>query len=489
MAGALNKLNIVDKVVGYISPSSGLRRMGLRLSYNAAIKRSFEAATKGRRGKSFKAADNNGPNVTVGMALSTLRARSRHLINNNGWAKRAQGVICSNVIGEGIRPAPAGTKNQAKRLKSFWKEWAESTDCDWYGKMTFYGLQELIMREIVEAGDCLIIRRRVSKRIPIQLQVLQGDQLDHSVNSVNDKGFARLGVQYNSEGKITGYWVWSQHPSDMAVSLKLESEFIPAEDVIHPFEVLRAGQSRGLPMGVAGFMKLSDFSDYEDAQLMRQKVAAAFAAFITNTGETPQELEDPFDHIEPGIIQRLHSEEQITFSSPPPASNYDEYSRKILQGIASAYEITYEQLTMDYSNVNFTSGRMAKIDASGRVRKLQYNMIVPQVCVPVWNWFMNALIVSGLQSVYIPCGATDWTAPRVQQLDPVKETNARIMQLKAGLTTWSEVVREDGRDPVEFIEEYKADKEMIEEAGITFDSIITDTNYNDEENNNIKKNK
>ncbi|MDR2004152.1 MAG: phage portal protein [Prevotella sp.] len=219
-----------------------------------------------------------------------------------------------------------------------------------------------------------------------------------------------------------------------------------------------------------------DFTDYEDAQLMRQKVAAAFAAFISNTSETVKEMEDPFDHIEPGIVQRLGPDEQITFSSPPPASNYDEYSRKILQGIASAYEITYEQLTMDYSNVNFTSGRMAKIDASGRVRKLQYNMIVPQVCVPVWNWFMNALIIAGLQTSYIQCGATDWTAPRVQQLDPVKETNAIVAQLKAGLTTLSETLREQGYDPMEHFEEYKGDKEMLEALGIKLDSIATGSN-------------
>ncbi|MDR2004177.1 MAG: phage portal protein [Prevotella sp.] len=263
MAEDLNKLNIYDKVLGYFSPKAGLSRLGLRSAYNLAVKRSYEAATKGRRGKSFKGADDRGPNITLAIALTTLRQRSRHLINNNGWAKRAQGVICANVIGEGIRPAPVGTRNQVKRIKTFWKEWAESTACDWYGKNTFYGLQELIMREIVEAGDCLVIRRRVNSRIPIQLQVLQGDQLDHSVNSINEKGFARLGVQYNSEGKIIGYWCWTQHPNDMMVNYKLQSEFISAEDVIHPFEILRAGQSRGLPMGVAGFMKLSDFSDYE----------------------------------------------------------------------------------------------------------------------------------------------------------------------------------------------------------------------------------
>jgi len=65
----------------------------------------------------------------------------------------------------------------------------------------------------------------------------------------------------------------------------------------------------------------------------------------------------------------------------------------------------------------------------------------------------------------------DWTAPRIAPLDYVKETNARIAAISAGLTTWSEVVREDGRDPVEFLEEYKNDIEELKKAGVNFTSV------------------
>jgi len=184
-----------------------------------------------------------------------------------------------------------------------------------------------------------------------------------------------------------------------------------------------------------------------------------------------QSEEDKLEDLEPGIINYLHEEEQVTFSSPPKADGYSEYSTKILQGIAAAYGITYEMLTMDYGNVNFTSGRMAKIDVSPRFRKWQYNMIVPMVCVPVWNWFMSAVILSGQSTTFIPCEANNWTAPRVQQLDPVKETNARVLQIQAGLSTLSECIREDGRDPEEFFEEYKNDMDKLKELGINISSI------------------
>lgn len=464
------KLNLLDRTVAWINPREGMRRLQAR--------RSYEAAQYGRRNKSMKGATSNGPNVEIGVALQTLRNRSRSFVRNNGWAKRALGVIVTNTVGEGIRPAPtSGTRNQIKKIKQVWKHWAESTECDWDGNNTFYGLQQLIMSEISESGDCLIIRRRVKPTrfnpIPIKIQVLEGDQLDHQKNFINAEGYCRLGVQFNKEGLKTGYWVWSSNPNDMAVNWTgIQSELISIDDVLQPFEVLRAGQVRGVPSGVSAFMKMSDFSDYEDAQLMRQKVAAAFAAFVRNHEFKTGEDQELTEHIEPGIIQYLQQEEEITFSSPPPADGYGEYSKKILQGIAAGYEITYEMLTMDYSNVNFTSGRMAKIDVSGRFRKLQYNLMVPQVCVPIWRWFMDSLVMVGLTGVYVDCDASDWTAPRVQQLDPVKETNARIAQISAGITTWSEIVREDGRDPDEFLEEVKLERKKMADAGINFTSVV-----------------
>lgn len=92
--------------------------------------------------------------------------------------------------------------------------------------------------------------------------------------------------------------------------------------------------------------------------------------------------------------------------------------------MAAGYGITYEMLTMDYSRVNFTSGRMAKIDVTANFKSWQYFMIVPQICAPVWNWFISACMIKGELSSYI---SADWTAPRVQQLDPQRETAAQLI--------------------------------------------------------------
>lgn len=461
-----DKKNILDNIIGFFSPSLGVKRQMWR--------RSYEAASHSGRNSSMMHAGNNGPNTEIGNALETLRNRSRMFVRNNGWAARAITAIVNNTVGEGIRPAPTGNLSNVKNIKKVWDDWAGSTECDYYGKSTFYGLQNIIMREIAEAGDCIILRRRVNAPIPIKLQVLEPDQLDITKNSINEMGFARLGVQFNKLGMKIGYWVFPYHPNDYnGMDISLQSVFISNDDVLHPFEILRAGQVRGVPQGTAAFMKLSDFSDYEDAQLILQKAASCSVAFVR--GSIPQTGDDDnnerVEHLTPGMVKYLGENEEVTFNNPSSPGGYGEYSKKILQGIAAAYSITYEMLTMDYSNVNFTSGRMAKIDVSSHFRDLQYNMLVPQLCVPVWNWFMNAAVISGLIKKPISCSAEDWTAPRVQQLDPVKETNARVLQIQSGLSTLSECIREDGRDPDEFFDEYAQDMERLKKLGINLSSV------------------
>ena len=482
------RMNFLDTVISYVNPKEGLRRAVKREQV-----RSYEAASHGRRTKMFDHSTATGPNLEISTALSTLRNRSRGMTRNNPWAKRAISAIVGNVVGEGIRPAPMGTRNQVKKAKTLWKNWAESTACDWYGKSTFYGLQAIIMHEIAEGGDVVVIRRRVQPTaenpIPIKLQVLEGDQLDHfkDFGSYNNNSYCRMGVQFTKDGILEGYWIFENHPTDGTNFYnQISSVFVPKEDCIHIYEVLRSGQVRGIPTGVAAFIKLGDFSDYEDAQLLRQKIASCFVAFVSGDDETTT---DPLERLEPGIIEHLKAGETITFGNPPPAENYSEYSKKILQGIAAAYGITYEMLTMDYSNVNFSSGRMAKIDVSRSFRNLQYNMLVPQLCVPVWDWFMGAAIMAGQTSVKVICSCTDWTAPRVQQLDPTKETAARVLQIQAGLTTISECLREDGRDPEEFFEEYAQDLERLKGLGITVSSIVLPTIIEEPQQNNSNGNK
>jgi lambda family phage portal protein len=426
----------------------------------------YDAAKKGRRTKGWQAT-NASANIETALSLDTLRARSRELIRNNPYAKRAVQSISTNTTGNGIRPVPKNQKDgPASKLKGLWEDWAESTDCDFDGQGNFYSLQRLAMRCIAESGEVLIRKRRdASLDIPMQIQILEPDFLDHTKNSVifpaGNMGteYSIQGVQFDKRGKKLGYWLYDIHPGEGGF---LKSNFVPASEVLHVYYKERPGQVRGVPFNASAALSLYDFDEYEQAQLIRQKVAACFSVFVTDTdlnittppgGVAP--TTQPREKVEPGIIEHLPAGKSVTMANPPGVTNYDEYATSILRKIAAGNSVSYEVLTGDYSNVNFSSGRMGWIEFHRLITEWQNLMLVPMMLDPIWGWFCEAVVIAGKHNNKKV--KAKWTPPRREMIDPVKETNALMLLVRNGFESWSSTVSSLGKNPEEVLQEITDD--------------------------------
>jgi lambda family phage portal protein len=446
--------NYLDNIIRLVSPKAALQREQYRRALDMV--RKYDAASLGRRTDGWHATGTDA-NQEIRGSLHRLVDRSRELGRNNPYAKKAINVIANNTIGTGIRATPiAEGKAQLKKAKSEWKKWSESTKCDFDGRRTFYGIQRMAMRSIAEGGEVLIrIRWAPKERIPIQLQLLEGDFLDMSKDLYVLQGGGRIinGVEFDENGRRVAYWLYEDHPGSSYGNLV--SNRIPADEIIHVYEELRVGQVRGVPFGVSAMMRLRDFDLYEDAQLLRQQIAACFSVFVTdiNAVATPSSVKPELtEKVEPGIIQRLAAGEQVSFASPPGAEGYSDYSRNVLQAIAAGYGIPYEALTGNLKDVNFSSGRMGWLEFARQVQDWQENMLIPQLCQPIWDAFLRA---GDLRGVTREDWAVTWTAPRREMIDPLKETEAIQMQVENGLIDWGEAVRQQGYDPDEVMEAIK----------------------------------
>lgn len=467
-------MNTVDKFIGIFSPRTAFNRARYRLATDAVTdsQRKFDAAAKSRRTNGWVPSAGSPNMLTLGV-LSTIRNRSRDLTINNPYAKRAIQAIKNNVVGTGIRPTPSGSEAEIRKVKEAWWKWAETKQCDWNGKETFYGLQKLVISTVVQDGEVIVRKRRSSdSRFPVKLQVCEADHIDDSKEApkTSGGGWIMQGVEYDSAGVITHYYLFDRHPSD---SLKLTSERVPASEVLHIFLQDRAGQVRGIPWFASVAIKMRDFDDFEDAQLMQQKIAACFAAFVTKedtnsvTGSTPTESETS-ERIEPGIIEHLQPGESVSFANPPSTAGQETFSKKVLQAIAAGYGITYESLTGDLSNVNFSSGRMGWLEMHRNIQEWQQRIMIPQFCDPVWEWFLQGAKMSGM--VKDDKIIADWTPPRREMIDPVKEINGLVTMINAGFDSWQDVVRQLGYDPDLVIEQLQADLKKFDAAGIKVSS-------------------
>jgi lambda family phage portal protein len=474
----------LDRALLHIAPRYGLSRLRAR-AIAETLTRHYDAAQGGRRTEGWRrsATDANG---AIAAALPVLRQHARDLVRNNPWARRGKRVVANSTVGWGILPKPIGDANAhaVKRARKLWAEWGETTQCDVEGQRNFSGLQRLVMETVAESGEA-IVRRYVTPgrglAIPLQLQVLEPDYLDttRDLIATADGGKILQGIEFDKRGRRVAYWLFPEHPgaSNQFGTSRLVgvSKRIPADEVIHVYYKDRPGQVRGVTWYAPVIVKLRDFDEYDDATLLRQKIAACFAAFVTDpdgaqvpVGDKSEEPNaDPLvETIEPGTVVHLPIGKSIEFARPPaaPEASFDE---RQLRAIAAGLGITYEDLTGDYSRVNFSSGRLGRIAHADNVHDWRWNMLIPMFCEPAWTWAMDTAYIAGLIADQ-PAAA--WTPPSVATIDPEKETRSDILRVRGGHATPDEIVREKGFDPDTFWQEYADNLERLDRLRIVLDS-------------------
>jgi lambda family phage portal protein len=327
--------------------------------------------------------------------LETLRSRSRDMVHKNPYAANIIDAIVSNCVGTGIKPqSKAKDAEFRKKVQELWLRWTDEADSS--GINDFYGLQALVCRSMVEGGECFVrLRNRKPEdgfSVPLQLQVLESERLDNKTNQTLANGnVIRNGIEFNRLGQREAFYLFREHPGEGSFG---ESVRVPANDVLHIYKPLRPGQIRGEPWLSTVLLKLYELDQYDDAELVRKKTAAMFAGFITRLdpeanimGESESnEHGVALSGLEPGTMQLLDPGEDIKFSEPSDVGgSYEAFMRQQLRAIAIGMGITYEQLTGDLTNVNYSSIRAGLIEFRRRCAMLQHNIMVFQFCRPVWN--------------------------------------------------------------------------------------------------------
>jgi lambda family phage portal protein len=415
--------------------------------------RAFESAKESRRTENWYTRS-GGPNADIRTAWRLLTSRHQDLVDSNPWANRAVRVITNNWVGDGIIGSPQGG---SRRYEQAWKDWSDSVECDYAGKLNWYGLQALIARTTAVRGSCLI-RRRVDERmadqglVGLRLQVMEPDMLDFSKD---DGSRIKFGQQYDQSGRLEGYWIRQTHPGETEWNgVKIQSTFVPAGEIIHTYEVNRPGQCIGVPFGSAVLLHLRDIDDIASAMLLKTKIAACFTAFVYSN--EPSDLASPTpltETLEPGAIEILPDGKQITFANPPQSPDYVSHQKHHLHAVAAGYGITYEALTGILSDVNFSSARMGWIEFHRNVAAWRWNITIPQVLDPVHRWFNDAARMAQVRGPR----RMIWTPPRRELVDPAKEINSLIAAVKAGFMSLSEVQRSLGFIPAEVMAELEQD--------------------------------
>ena len=453
----------------------------------------YDGVGSGRRALAWSVS-NPGAVAALLFTQHELRAKSRDLVRRNAWANSALESYVANAIGTGIKPqSMVQDATVRESIQALWRDW--TVDADAAGLTDFYGLQALACRAMLEGGEALVrLRyRRPEDGLPValQLQVLEAEHLPVTLNTTAENGnLIRAGIEFDRLGRRVAYHLYRSHPEDgmlapMSGDGGLTTVRVDGAEIIHLFRALRPGQIRGEPWLARALVKLNELDQYDDAELVRKKTAAMFAGFITRLspednlmGEgLPDASGAALAGLEPGTMQILEPGEDVKFSQPADVgASYAEFLRMQFRAVAAAMGITYEMLTGDLTQVNYSSIRAGLLEFRRRCEAIQHGVIVHQLCRPIWRAWMEQALLEGALALpqftekkrdYF---AAKWIPQGWQWVDPKKEFDAMLTAIRAGLLSRSEAISAFGYDAEDIDREIAADNQRADELGLVFDS-------------------
>lgn len=381
-----------------------------------------------------------------------------------------------------------------RQIQSEWRGYAEDPTfrCDAERQLPFAGLMGLLAREFVTIGEGLGVLRwmdRPGRPYATALHVVDADRLSNPHNRMDDE-FLAGGVERDEDGAPTAYYIRKAHPGDLYMRGAKATTWdrIPRWDdlgnaqrpkVLHVYDKKRPGQTRGVSRLVSTLVKLKMLSRYSEAEVKTAAINATIVgAIYTQMGAdyAAERLGDESAVPDWNVFnsQRADFYEQsarvmdenrfITLfptdrldlnTQPRQTAGYPAFQSAFLQAFYAALGISYEQGSMDWSKVNYSSARAALNEVWRGVARLRAILTWSAANLVYYAWLEEALDRGRIK---VPTGAVDfydapaawmraeWIGPARGYIDPVKEAQAAVLRMNAQISTLERESAEQGGD-------------------------------------------
>lgn len=428
--------------------------------------------------------------------LKRLRDRSRDLVRNNDYARSAQRAITNNVVGQGVSMQASVKMRRGNRMddqtnaaiEAAWSKWKRKQYCHTAGILSFHDIERQLIDAMPESGEIFVRKVRQAfggGRVPFALEIIEADRLDVDKNEMADKtgNEVRMGVERDDWGRPVAYHFKQDHPGDYpfgANAVANKTIRVPASDVIHLFRQERPGQTRGVPWIASAIMKMHHLQGYTEAEVIAARAEACRMGFITSPEDDALSdgQQDNLDvaNFEPGLIHRLLPGETFQDSKPNrPGGQFEPFVRAMLHSLAAGLGVSYATLSRDYSQANYSSGRLSLLDDRDNWRCLQA-WLIENFHRPVFEEWLDLAVLSGelrlngYEANPEPFRAVRWIPRGWQWVDPAKEMAAYKEAVRCGFTTMSDVIAQQGGDIEDVMQTRQRELELAEGMGLVFDT-------------------
>lgn len=460
-------------------------------------------------------------------------ARIRDLVANDGWASGAITRLCDNAIGAVFRPI-AKPDYQALRFFSgaafdaawanefgrwadaHWRSWADDPSrwCDAERRLTFAQVSFVAFRHLVVDGDALAVLRWLPERVSpgraryaTVVQLIDPDRLSNPRLQWDNRQL-RGGVEIDDNGAAIAFHIRRAHQLDWwAAADSVSWERIPRETdwgrpvVVHHFEHQRAGEHRGATGVLTPVVqRLKALVRYDGAELDAAIINAIFSAYIESPfdrqlvedalgGDDGHERLNAYQtgradwhgenrtRLAGAVVPIMFPGEKInTVSAARPTSNFADFESAVLRNVASGTGLSAQQVSNDWSDVNYSSARAAMIEFWKTLHRRRHDHGIGFAAPVRMAWLEEAMEVD---CPPLPAGAPDyldcraayarclWMGPGRGWVDPVAEKQGATIGLDAALSTLEhELADNAGLDWEEVLEQRAIELRTMKDLGV-----------------------
>lgn len=396
---------------------------------------------------------------------------------------------------------------------------------------TLTDMIRLSVGQFSAGGESIYIGKWLNKdrRRPFNtaIQAVAAARLSNPDNGP-DEQYLRRGVKKNFQGEAIGYYFRNTHPSESWIGRENWSwTYVEAEkpwgrrQVLHIIEQLEIDQTRGVADMVSALKHMRMTKNFSEVTLQNAVINASYAAAIESElppdvvygmmggADGPENMSLAIGAYAEILKAFLGGSNNIkidgakvpvlppgtklntkTFASPGGIGG--DFEASLERHIAAALGLSAAEFSRDWRSVSYSGGRLAQQQTASFV-KSQKKAVADRIGNFAYTLWLEEMIAKGLvplprgvdrEFFYMPlvkeaiCKAS-WIGAGFGQIDEVKETQAAIMKINAGLSTREVESAKLGTDMRDNFRQLERERRLAEKRGLVFGQDATRPGTND----------
>ncbi|MGG4096197.1 phage portal protein [Paenibacillus lautus] len=481
-------LNWLERSIATVSPQWAYKRMAWRSAVSA-----FDSGSTGRLNRNWNPGTEGYDNLSRG-ERTLVRHRAQDLERNSDIAGAILLAFERNVVGSGMmlqakipHTKPGNEDGQINHaIEDLWEEFCKAENVDITGTQSLDEIEETLLRRYIVDGGIIVVKVYTDDdKFPFKIQLRSVDDLNDLNTIVPLKNGNRIveGIELDKFNKPVAYHF---KKLDGQTLLPGETVRVEAKDVIFLFKKNSPKQIREVSQLATALPRIKDANQFIEAVSIKERVLACLSVFIkrdTPSGGGPGRGVSQFTNadrkdysgmsITPGMIGELNPGDEVQAVIPAgQASNSKEFITTLVRLSSAGIGLSYEAVSRDLSQVNYSSARQGLIEDRKLYKKLQ-NMLIKKVLTPIYLEFLDAMHLTG--QLELPHYSSDkkdylahvWIPPGYNWIDPGKEANANKTALETNQDTLARICAERGEDWRDVLKqraaERKYEKDLLKE--------------------------